>query len=514
MKKIFFIGMAALILVSLNSCKKYLNLNPPSDLSGNNFWKSKSDVEQYTNGLYELFREAVFRKNMQAAPGNDELPFFAFTGDLRGAPIHPSAFAKTYSRHYFDELANNDLRALLNPGETYYTYFNIARLTNWDRFYKVIASANIAIKMIDGVPGLTEADKKRYTGEAVFMRCITYFFLVRLYGDVPYYTDAFNTKPQTRMPMVQVLKNCSADMMAAKDGLPWTYPDPTLIAVRAMRGSALALNMHINMWLASFDAANASKYYQSVDTSGKELLNDNGGAYGLLPLEDTRQIFKGRTKEGLFEIPQNVNYGESFGYSAFSDNVLRAPYKNVVITSSYIYYSSDFMHKLYPDGQPDKRIQNWFDVPSMFKTDGSFLMLKFSNVFANQNAEDANPDDNQTVLRLPDAILLQAEAVAHLGDDGRAQQLANIVRNRAGATPFTTTGKDLLDDIFYERCRELMGEGFYWYDIVRTKRVIDNDYKFGYHCSVQQYKDGAWTWPLDPSVQINNPGITLNNYWR
>ena len=248
--------------------------------------------------------------------------------------------------------------------------------------------------------------------------------------------------------------------------------------------------------------------------SGKELLNDNGGAYTLLPLEKTKEIFKGRTKEGLFEIPQNVNYGESFGWSAFSDNVLRAPYKNRAITSSYIYYEEEFMRKLYPDGEPDKRIANWFSVPDMFKTNGDFLMLKFANVFANQNAEDNNPDDNQTVFRLPDAILLQAEAVAQLGDMARAQQIANIVRDRAGAKPFTTTGKELLDDIFFERCRELMGEGHYWYDVVRTRRIIDPEYKFGYHCSVQQYKDGAWTWPIAESARVNNPGITLNNYWR
>ena len=59
-----------------------------------------------------------------------------------------------------------------------------------------------------------------------------------------------------------------------------------------------------------------------------------------------------------------------------------------------------------------------------------------------------------------------------------------------------------------------MGEGHYWYDVVRTRRIIDPEYKFGYHCSVQQYKDGAWTWPIAESARVNNPGITLNNYWR
>jgi hypothetical protein len=59
-----------------------------------------------------------------------------------------------------------------------------------------------------------------------------------------------------------------------------------------------------------------------------------------------------------------------------------------------------------------------------------------------------------------------------------------------------------------------MGEGHYWYDVVRTKRIIDNSYKFGYHCTVEQYKAGAWTWPINSSALVNNPGMTLNNYWQ
>lgn len=504
-----------LLLVSMAGCKKYLNLDPPSDLSGNNFWQSKKDVEQYTNGLYQLFRQAVFRSNMKAPPGNDEFPFFAYSGDMRGAPFFPSSSVSW--RRYFMQLRHNDIRGLLAPGNEYgnfYEFFNHKRFTLWDRFYKVIAAANIAVARIDGVPGMTDAEKARYKGEAVFMRCVSYFFMVRLYGDVPYYTDAYHTASLKRMPMVEVLQHCAADMKAANDGLPWTYDDPAIIAVRAMRGSGLALLMHINMWLASFDAPNAQKYYQEVDALGNELESQLGGAYALLPLENTRAIFKGRTKEGLFEIPQNVNYGESFGYSAFPDNVLRAPYKTRSIVNSYIYYEESFMRRLYPAGQADNRINAWFSVPDMFSSTGKFLMLKFANVYANENAEDLNPDDNQTVFRLPDAILLHAEAAALLGNEARARDIAQIVRNRAGASPFTSNGKELLDDIFYERCRELMGEGHYWYDVVRTQRIIDNDYKFGYHCSVQQYKDGAWTWPIDASAKVNNPGLTGNAYWE
>lgn len=515
MKRLLIFFFLIGLITGSGGCKKYLSLDPPSDLSGNNYWQTETDVEKYTNGLYELFREAVFRQNMQAPPGNDEFPFFAWGGDMRGAPMHANRDGSIAFRgEYVDNLANNNLIATINSG--YGQYFNADRFTKWDRFYKVIASANILVDRVDDVPdnNFSAAEKARYKGEGVFMRCLTYFFMVRLWGDVPYFTKPYNTDPLPRTDMVEVLKGCVADMNAAKDGLPWTYENTAKVAVRAMRGSAIALLMHMNMWLASFDADNSQSYYQAVDALGDELLQQSNGAYALLPLSRTREIFKGRSKEGLFEIPQNVNYGESFGYSAFSDNVLYAPYKNKVIKASYLSYDKDFMQEIYPPSEPDGRKQAWYDERYMYDGSGKFLMLKFTNVYANENAEDLNPDDNQTVFRLPDAILLQAEALANLGNDVKAQTMLNMVRARAGAQDITSSGEKLKDDIFYERCRELMGEGLYWYDVVRQKRIIDYRYKYGFHCTVEQYKSGAWTWPIDPSVRVNNPKVTLNNYWQ
>ena len=119
MKKIVFLSVFALMILTFGSCKKYLSLDPPNDLSGNNFWKSKQDVEQYTNGLYGLFRQATFRSNMRAAPGNDEFPFFVYTGDFRGAPIQPSSFASF--RTYFLQLAGNNIRGIMSQGGAGFT---------------------------------------------------------------------------------------------------------------------------------------------------------------------------------------------------------------------------------------------------------------------------------------------------------------------------------------------------------------------------------------------------------
>ncbi|MFT3903629.1 MAG: RagB/SusD family nutrient uptake outer membrane protein [Niabella sp.] len=514
MKRLVYIVLLFSLMLPMG-CQKFLSVDPPSNLSGNNFWRNKDDVEGFVNGLYSLFRAAVFRSDMTKGPGDDEFPFFAWSGDMRGAPIkrNPGAYSE---RRYFELLANNSIKTLVNggAGAGYNDLFNVKRFTQWDRFFKTIASANIAISVIPGIsdPSLSESDKKRYIGEAVFIRNISYFFMVRMWGDVPYYTEPYFTGALKRENKVTVLKNILADMETAKANLPWTYTNPANVAVRSMKGSAIALMMHVNMWLACFDATNKGLYYDNVDKLGKEL-DQNGGVYGLLPLTRTKEIFKGRTKEGLFEIPQNVNYGETFGWSAFSDNVLYAPFKNYQIKNSYISYQADFMEEIFPMDQADNRKSVWYKEDQLYSEGDKFMMLKFANVYANDQAEDVNPDDNQTVFRLPDAYLLHAEALAELGRDDEAKAKLNLVRARAGAPNVTTTGDELKDDIFYERCRELMGEGQYWYDVVRTRRVMNPGYKFGYHCTVDQFNAGAWTWPIDPDNRINNPGITLNTYW-
>src|SRR3546814_16607243 len=87
----------------------------------------------------------------------------------------------------------------------------------------LVRSANILIKALeDGIEELSEAETKRYIAECVFIRSFTYFWMVRLYGDVVYYTDAYHSEPLPREDMVSVINKSIADMKAHKDDLPWT----------------------------------------------------------------------------------------------------------------------------------------------------------------------------------------------------------------------------------------------------------------------------------------------------
>src|SRR5690349_17260179 len=61
MKKILYL-LAFMLLLSTNfSCKKFLNVEPLSKLSGNNYWKDEGDAESFALGLYRSFREATMQ---------------------------------------------------------------------------------------------------------------------------------------------------------------------------------------------------------------------------------------------------------------------------------------------------------------------------------------------------------------------------------------------------------------------------------------------------------------------
>lgn len=498
MKKYTYILMLTVVVTTLMSCEKFLNIVPVDNLSGNNFWQNKTDVEGFTNGLYARFRAKV-------GQGSG----FAQIADLRNAPI-----VNVTAGNYVSLMSNNNLRSLSADGQ-WTSNYNFRTATRWKEFFDVVAAANILYAKVDEVPAgaLSDRERKQYKAEAVFMRNLSYFMMVRLYGDVPYYTQGFSEEKLPRTPMVTVLTNCIADVEAAKDDLPWTYSDPSMVGVRAMRGGAIALLMHMNMWAAGFDQVEANKaaYYDAVVRLGKEL--ETSRDYNLLPYDNDQYklIFKGRTKESLFEVFQNANNGEKL--SAFSNLgylLSHYPLKGTVNnTSSLAYYDKEWMDKIYNDGVADGRKDAWFE--NRTANNGTFQFKKFANVYA-EGLNILN-DDDIIIFRLSDAYLLAAEANANRGDEVEAKRYLNLVRARANAPVITSTGDILKDDIYYERVRELMGEGHYFYDLVRTKRITDSKYTKN-PMAVTDFNAGAWTWPIDVVALTNNPNMTLNNYWR
>ncbi|AYL95076.1 RagB/SusD family nutrient uptake outer membrane protein [Mucilaginibacter celer] len=502
MKKSVIYILAAAASLCLPSCKKFLNVQPIDKLTGNNFYQSKDDV---VANIYDMSRAFFGKVN--------ETHFIGATGEYRsGEVMYEPQSDNGPARAYVEVLGRNDLIRLL-AGNQPWNFYNFDRITDWTGYYQVIQSANILISKLEtGVPGVSEVEKKQFEGEAAFIRNLAYFFMVRLYGDVPYYTDAFHSTALPRENMVSVLNKCIADLKKYKDGLPWTYSDPALKGVRASRGSVIALIMNMNMWNAGFDKPNANKYYQETADFGQELIKSN--AYRLLPITEWATVIKGRSDESLFEFYRSINYGDqNTNVAPIGDMFLHYPYKRPEYTHriSFAYFRAEYMQKLY-SGTADKRATIWFNS-DIYADNGKFMMLKFAqNSFAT-GEEDANPDNTFMIFRYAGEILLCAEALAELGQDDQAIALVNKIRARAEASLYTGGGgQDLKDFIFLERSRELMGEGHHYFDLVRTRRIMNSEWSYNV-LTLDKFNRGAWTWPINSNALANNPFMSLNMYW-
>lgn len=474
-------------------------------LSGDDFWAqgNETNAEAFLLSIYNSFRNATMSQR----------PFLTYSGDMRCAPITAYSTGDKYVAY----LANNDMGELRN------TYPDDARgglIMQWDVFYTAIQDANILLAEIDKVPGMDELKRSRFKAEAIFMRSLSYFFIVRAFGDVPYYTNAYNEAPLPRTNMVIVLQNCLADLQPLLDDdpgaevLPWSYSSYSSKGIRASRGSVIALMMHINLWLVQFDAQNKEQYYRNVVSLGEELERNNG-AYSLLDINRSSVIFAGGSDEGLFEIAQNINFNEIFMMNAkFSDNV---SYSCLNKSMPLFCYSGDYLMTPFPMYEDDARKELWFDE-KIYSTSVSSSapkeIKKFWNIDTYGNGTITSNSGNQIVFRYAGALLLYAEALAALGtNDTKACELLNRVRNRAHASEINTSGSELMDAIFWERCRELIGEGHYYYDLVRTGKVYNRNYCMN-PMTRTNFNVGAWTWPIHRNALKNNTQIGLNLFWE
>lgn len=510
------IGLFSLALVVLCSvaCKKFLNVTPKDLLTGNNYYKSKEDVEANITSLYSLFFEKINQTQVMGAIGEYR------SGEVMATPEH----FKFNEGKMVEALGKNDVRLAIDGG-AWRDRYHLWDITNWTTYYRVIQGANILISKLDeGIPGVSETEKQYYLGEATFIRCFTYFWMVRIYGDVAYYTKPYQADPLPREDMVSVMNKCIADMKSKMNGMPWTNSDPSKKGARASKGAAVALIMHMNMWNAGFDGARKDAYYTETADLGGQLVNSN--AYNLPSLKEWDLVVKGRSAESLFEFYRSINYGDNVNINApIAAPFLRWPYKNPRYDNqvSLFYYTTEYMSKLFPENVTDKRkepLENdgWFGDQyggGVYSGSEKFVMTKFAhNIPASENT-DINPDNTFMIFRYADAILLRAEALAALGNnDGEAIKMVNLVRVRAQASVYDGPGaEDLRDFIFMERSRELIGEGHHYFDLVRTGRIMSSQWA-RHPLNRDQFSRRAWTWPIDHAATNNNPYMTLNEYWE
>lgn len=478
----------ALLGFSFSSCSDFLEQNPQTDLSENDFYKTADDILSAVNGVYSSLQEGDIYGNWYVFV---EIPSDNTRNQLSGSVTTQNEFDQFYIDTQNSMIANF-----------------------WKAAYKVINRTNTVLGRIDGIEINTEL-ANRYKLECKFIRALMYFNLVRVYGDVPLVLKEISISESydiLREPKENVYNQIIADLKEAQD-LPVSYS--TAEDGRATQGAAKALLANVYMTLHKY--AEAETILAEIINSGQYSLLEN--TPGSLNIDGYKNVFSPvnhNSKEGIFEIQflkggygEGSNYANNFAPENSGTNVVAVGGtggNNIPEMDIYNAYEEgdlrrDFSMSL---GYYDNRKNNeWVE---------SRYVCKFMDV-PYQNNDASN---NYPVIRYADVILMYAEALNQNGKTAEACKYLNMTRRRGfGYQTTETSPVDLQTTdkaqfalmVEQERRVELAFENHRWFDLIRTGRAVEVMKSKGFSLN-----ETNLICPI-PQKQIDvNPKLTQNDY--
>lgn len=318
----------------------------------------------------------------------------------------------------------------------------------WQEAYSVIYQSNAIIEGLKESTSLTERLKQQLTGEALFMRAFSNFYLANSYGDVPYIstTDYRENTNAKRMGYKEVLNQVVGDLKQAKDLLHEDYPIDKTERIRP------------NKWAASALLARVYLYQQdwvNAELQANEVLAKTD-IYRLTALAD---VFLKNSKEAIWQIKPvsnntlNTHEGVSF----------------ILIGKPIAVYLKEGFSTLFEAG--DQRKAAW--VGNFTNADGSW---DFPYKYKIRNG-GVPFNEYSMVLRLAEQFLIRAEARAKQNKLSLAIGDLDEIRHRAGLAKISVLNPNISRDDFLlalekERRMELFSEwGHRWFDLKRTGRI-------------------------------------------
>lgn len=450
----------AILFVFTSCVKSVLEKKPVSSFSGEDFYKTPEDAQAGIFGIYNAV-QSTFRTN------------FAYWGEARADNVQT-----TQSGEGLLLTQNN-----LNESST---------SANWTNFYKIISRTNYAIKYIPNAYAGDESGGAQWLGQAHALRALAYFYLVRIWGDVPLITEPYTSIDQDifvkKNDKEQILDQIETDLAYATVNCVDQF-NSEKDRIMVTKGTAYALLTEVYMW---------RKKYDKALTSSQKVLSNS--LYSLVSgMDNWSKIFTtGYSSESIFEI----------GYDETQTNSLRVLY---ALGSDAIFTPSAKFRATVEAG----------DLRRPYIYDTTVAEPRAIWKFLGKGLSDEDPsasDQNIVLIRLADIMLLRAEALTQVGGSGNiteALALLNTIRQRAGLVAFDTPSnaaakyQDLETAILHERSVELCFEGQRWFDLVRTGRAITTMEP------VNGLSNPAnLVWPLNVSVLNKNPNLEQNEYYK
>ena len=520
------ITLAGVIALSSTACVDDLDIQPKNELTSASVYQ---DFGNYKNVLAKLY--GGYSLTGQQGP--------AGRGDVAGIDEGTSSYVRTY--WMLQELPTDEavLAWVNDPGVAGlnlvdWTASNVLSRGMYYRIYYQITLANEFIRETSDEKlsgrGLSEQEQalaRDYRAEARYLRAMSYWHALDLYGNVPFVTEeneigAFSPEQIQRADLFDYIE---AELLDIEDDLVEPMGNEYGRVDRAAAWTLLTkLYLNAQVYTGGERYTDAITYSKKVMEAGFELdpeyddlfLADNQNARGIIfPI-----AFDGLNSQswGGTTFLVHAAVGGSMNAAAFG---IDGGWYGLRTTSALV--------NMFPDVSGEK------DERAMFYTEGQNLEIETISTFTDgyavtkykniTSAGEPGSDPNLTfvdtdfpMFRLADVYLMYAEAVLRGGNGGdmaTATELVNRIRNRAyeGDLGALTSNELTLDFILAERARELYWEAHRRTDLIRFNQFVEGDYVWPWKGGVMEgraVEPYRILYPLPVDDVITNPNLKQN----
>ncbi|MFH7000966.1 RagB/SusD family nutrient uptake outer membrane protein [Flavobacterium bizetiae] len=348
----------------------------------------------------------------------------------------------------------------------------------WNNSYNQIYAANAVLEGLEGSTWNTPA-KAQLKGEALFIRGLLHFYLLQLFGDIPYIktTQYKANSTVSRMPEQEVYALVIDDLKAAHDLLAPSYASSERVRPNAFAVQALLARVYLykGAWKDAQQMASA--------------VIDNTALYRFE--NDLDLVFLKNSTEAIWQFMpslagKNTDEGTIFIFESGAPPLLAL--------SSALVNSFDLN---------DLRKSHWIKTINN-ETGTWYCPYKYK-----ESQSSGSSKEYSMVLRLSEQYLIRAEARAALEDLTGAREDLNKIRNRAGLSDTEASNKEaLLQGIIEERKKELFTEyGHRFFDLKRKDLLsVALGTKPGWNTAMSLLPLPEAELSLNPNLKPQNPG--------
>ncbi|MCW3162606.1 RagB/SusD family nutrient uptake outer membrane protein [Chryseobacterium oryctis] len=507
----------------LTSCEGDLDRMPETEVTSASVY---ADFSNYKGVLAKIYA-GLAMSGQEGGDGNPDV------GGIDGG-------TSNYLRQYFQmqELPTDEAIIAWNDGSlpdihnmTWSANNEFIRAMYY-RIYYQIAVANEFIRETSdeklasrNITGQNAEVSKLYRNEARFMRALSYFHSIDLFGNGPFVTEAteVGVTPPPRIDRKSLFVYIETELKdlenLLKDPRTNEYGRADKAAVWMLL-SKLYLNAEVYTGQPRY--SDARVYAEKVINAGYSLMAN----YGDLFLADNNI----GNNEAVFSVNFDGQHTRTFGGTTYiihgSVGGSMNPGQFGINSGWGGLRSTKNLVNLFPDpnGNLDKRGKFHSDgqnleISNVFSFTDGYPLIKFKNVKKDgSQGSDTTGDFVDTdfpMFRLAEAYLIYAEAVLRGGGGSNATaiQYINQLRQRAYGNTSGNVSSINLDFILDERARELSWEAARRSDLIRFGKFTSGSYLWPFKGGV---KDGKAVegyralYPIPDSDLNANPNLIQN----